>query len=100
MKNVLTPKQVARALGVSESSVKRWCDQGAVPTQYTRGGHRRIALASVVEMVRQGKWQLVQPEALGLPPTSGTTGRVLERALQQMTEALLAGSCSALRRAW
>jgi MerR family transcriptional regulator, light-induced transcriptional regulator len=38
----LTTRQVADALKVSESSVKRWCDQGAIPTIRTVGGHRRI----------------------------------------------------------
>jgi excisionase family DNA binding protein len=38
----LTTRQVADALNVSESSVKRWCDQGAIPTIRTVGGHRRI----------------------------------------------------------
>ena len=40
----LTTRQVAEALSVSESSVKRWCDQGAIPTIRTVGGHRRIPL--------------------------------------------------------
>jgi predicted site-specific integrase-resolvase len=31
-RGLLTPKQVARAIGVSESSLKRWCDKGVLPT--------------------------------------------------------------------
>lgn len=37
-----SPKQIAGALNVSESSVKRWCDRGVIPTFRTVGGHRRI----------------------------------------------------------
>ena len=42
MEEQLTTRQVADALKVSESSVKRWCDQGVIPTIRTVGGHRRI----------------------------------------------------------
>lgn len=46
----LSPKQAAQALGVSESSVKRWCDQGAVPVLRTAGGHRRIPQQSLQKL--------------------------------------------------
>ncbi|REJ93532.1 MAG: helix-turn-helix domain-containing protein [Planctomycetota bacterium] len=49
MNDLLTPKQVARAISVSESSIKRWCDRGAIATQYTPGGHRRIPLSGLLE---------------------------------------------------
>ena len=59
MRDLLTPKQVARAIDVSESSIKRWCDKGVIPTQYTAGGHRRITMADTLEFLRTGKYQLV-----------------------------------------
>ncbi len=46
-----SPKQVAEALGVSESSVKRWCDLGAVPVVRTAGGHRRIPRKSLEQLL-------------------------------------------------
>jgi MerR family transcriptional regulator, light-induced transcriptional regulator len=49
-----SPKQAAQALGVSESSVKRWCDLGAVPVLRTAGGHRRIPRKSLEELLAQG----------------------------------------------
>ncbi len=91
MRDLLTPKQVARSLDVSESSIKRWCDKGDIPTQYTAGGHRRIAIPALLEFLRERKYALVHPEALGLPPTSGQTARVVERAREQLIEALLTG---------
>lgn len=91
MRELLTPKQLARAIEVSESSVKRWCDKGVIATQYTAGGHRRITMAGALEFVRNGKFELVHPEALGLPPTCGQTVRVVDRAREQLTEALIAG---------
>ena len=98
MRDLITPKQVARAINVSESSVKRWCDKGIIPTQYTAGGHRRVTMAAIMEFVREGKHELVHPEALGLPATSGQTVRVVERAREQLAEALLAGDESRCRQ--
>lgn len=91
MKELLTPKQVSRAIQVSESSVKRWCDKGVIPTQYTAGGHRRIPMGGLLEFLRSSKQQLVRPEVLGLPATTGQTNRVIDRAAGQLTEALVVG---------
>ncbi len=98
MRELLTPKQVARAIQVSESSVKRWCDKGVIPTQYTAGGHRRIPLSGLLAFVRTSKHELSAPEALGLPASSGRTAWVLERALEQMIQSLLAGEESRCRQ--
>ncbi len=91
MRDLVTPKQVARALEVSESSIKRWCDKGLIPTRYTAGGHRRIPLAELLEYLRVNKHPMIRPDALGLPPTSGRTTRVMHRSAAQFTEALLTG---------
>ena len=99
MREQLTPKQVARALDVSESSVKRWCDKGVIGARYTAGGHRRIPIGLLMEFLRESKYQLVHPEALGLPPTSGQSVRVVHRALEQVTAALLAGDEARCRSA-
>jgi len=91
MNEFLTSKQVARAIQASESSVKRWCDKGVIPTHYTAGGHRRIALPDLIKFLRTSKYDLVSPEVLGLPATTGQTVRVIDRATPQFTEALLNG---------
>ncbi len=62
-----SPKQVAEALCVSESSVKRWCDRGAVPTVRTLGGHRRVTLDGLNQFLNQTGRELSNPEVLGLP---------------------------------
>ena len=51
LKQVLTPKQVADAIGVSEASLKRWCDKGLIPATRTAGGHRRLPISGVVQQV-------------------------------------------------
>lgn len=98
MRDLVTPKQVARAMGVSESSVKRWCDKGLLETHYTAGGHRRIATAKVIEFLKSGSHRLVEPELLGLPATIGQSDRVIHRAAKQFEEALLAGIESLCRQ--
>jgi len=62
-----SPKQVAIALGVSESTIKRWCDQDRIPTFRTEGGHRRIALECLCQFIRQSGQCLAHPDAIGLP---------------------------------
>ena len=39
---MLSPRELAEAVGVSESSLKRWADRGRVHVHRTEGGHRRI----------------------------------------------------------
>jgi excisionase family DNA binding protein len=65
-----SPKQVARALEVSESSIKRWCDKGAIPTVRTNGGHRRITLDALQAFIRDSGRELRIPDVLGLPKLS------------------------------
>jgi len=65
--NSITTRQAARALGVSEASLKRWCDQGLLPAVRTPGGHRRLPLNGVVQFVRDRHLELVRPNLLGLP---------------------------------
>ncbi len=91
MKAQVSPKQLARAIQVSESSIKRWCDQGAISTLKTAGGHRRIDMTDVMRFLREKGYALVRPEILGLPATTGRTAWVLDRAEAGFREALLVG---------
>lgn len=89
---LLSPKQVARAIGVSESSLKRWCDQGLIRTVRTVGGHRKMPLAEVLRFVREREQSLVSPEVLGLPPVSEHAGLGLTRGMPRLVDALLGGN--------
>ena len=43
----LTLGQAAKYLGVAQSTIRKWSDQGRVPAFYTPGGHRRYRLADL-----------------------------------------------------
>ncbi len=62
----LTPFGLASAIGVSESSVKRWCDAGRIPAFRTMGGHRRIAKRDAIAFIRKSGAKIVAPEPLGI----------------------------------
>ncbi len=61
MEEHLSTRQVAAALNVSESSVKRWCNRGVIPTVRTVGGHRRIPLAGFMEFLDQTNREVITP---------------------------------------
>ena len=67
MKPVISPNELAAAIGVSESTIKRWVDNGDIVATRTSGGHRRIAIAEVLRFTRQTQTRILRPELLGLP---------------------------------
>lgn len=86
-----TPKQVARAIGVSDASLKRWCDGGKIAFVRTVGGHRRIEIAAVLDFLKSTGRPMVRPEILRLPATCGSGKTVAKRAVQQTFDALASG---------
>jgi excisionase family DNA binding protein len=98
VKKLVTPKQVAQAINVSESSLKRWCDQGLLTAVRTAGGHRRLAVDDVIQFLRNSGQQLVRPELLGLPSNTGRTAAMEERARDRLRDALIAGDEDQCRR--
>lgn len=70
-KTLLSPRDLAEAIGVSESSVKRWADDGRLRAARTAGGHRRIPLREAVRFVRESEAVLVRPGLLELDELRG-----------------------------
>lgn len=98
MSETFSPKQVARAIGVSESSLKRWCDRGLIPTICTAGGHRRLPVQGVLDFIKSTQRTLVQPEVLGLPSPLGGRRRTLTEGSDELVQLLIAGDELAARR--
>jgi len=98
VKQLVSPRQVAQAIGVSESSLKRWCDKGDLQTVRTAGGHRRLAIDQVVQFLRQTGHTMVRPELLGLPSNTGKGATIADRAVPQIVAALTAGDEEQCRR--
>jgi len=100
MEKLLTSKELAEAIGSSESSMRRWTNSGAIRTARTVGGHRRIALSEAIRFVRESGMTVVRPDLLGLPETPSTqSGEPLGgRSLaQQMYTALHSGDALAAK---
>lgn len=62
----LSTSEFARAIGVSDSSVRRLADAGEIEIHRTRGGHRRIPVGEAVRYVREAKIAVVHPDMLGM----------------------------------
>lgn len=72
----LSPRDLGTAIGVSESSIKRWVDDGELPSVRTRGGHRRIRVGEAMRWISQHGHTVVRPELLGLPDRLRTLERL------------------------
>lgn len=84
-----TPKQIARALGVSESSVKRWVDNGRLPATKTAGGHRKVPHSSLVSFIRETGHELADPALIGMVTTAPRVA--LEDSCDRLYDELIAG---------
>lgn len=93
MRELLTPRDLADAIGVSESSLRRWIDGGRIKTARTVGGHRRVALPEAVRFIRDSGAIVVRPELLGLNDLSAyVPGKSDDQAdLEYIHDALLQG---------
>jgi excisionase family DNA binding protein len=77
----LTLGQAAKYLGVAQSTIRKWSDQGRVPAFYTPGGHRRYRrgdLETFLERLGPGGRSAGGPTILIVDDDEGT--RALVRA--------------------
>ena len=98
MERYFSPRAVAAALGVSESSLKRWVDEGRIAADRTAGGHRRITQTGLLSYLRKEGVAVVNPSAIGYATeTDGTEGaEVIQDAIasgdgDRLRESLLRG---------
>lgn len=93
-----SPRTVADALGVSESSLKRWCDRGALEISKTAGGHRKIPRSSILDFAREHQMRLAKPELIGLPDLEIAIPESIDSAADMMLASLLEGRMEDFRR--
>jgi excisionase family DNA binding protein len=58
-KTILSTSDVARLFNVTETTVKRWADEGTLKCQKTPGGHRKFEIRNVVEFAEQNQFDPV-----------------------------------------
>ena len=85
-----SPKKVAHAIGVSESSLKRWCDAGFIKAVKTAGGHRRVTRSEVVAFIKRKNYALRDPLAIGLPDIRDVNFAGIDQARVNFLSAMLA----------
>jgi len=56
-KTILSTSDVARLFSVTETTVKRWADEGTLKCQKTPGGHRKFAIRNVVDFAEQNHFE-------------------------------------------
>jgi excisionase family DNA binding protein len=89
---LLSPRDAARALGASESSLKRWVDAGELVAQRTGGGHRRIPVSEVLRFAGAQGIALRHPELVG-----GSRPAVPRDLASRLVEGLLAGNAAGVQ---
>lgn len=97
MKSILSPRQFAQGIGVSESSVKRWIDDGQISASRTAGGHRRIPIQEAARYIRDHGVVVVRPDVIGLAEVGGARREPTEAAGERLLGYLRSGSASEAR---
>ena len=92
---LLSPRELADALGVSESSLKRWVDAGKIAAARTEGGHRKISLPEAVRFIRETGAPVAHPELLDMPEVAAVQRRAIGR--DALFEMLAAGDAPGVR---
>ncbi len=66
-KTILSTADVARLFNVTETTVKRWADEGMLKCQKTPGGHRKFEIRNVIEFADKNHFEpiatLTMPES-------------------------------------
>ncbi|KAA1258689.1 Helix-turn-helix domain protein [Rubripirellula obstinata] len=88
----LSTSEFARAIGVSDSSVRRLADAGEIEIHRTRGGHRRIPVSEAIRYVRATQTEVTHPDLLGLEVAPKDV--VPESAETEILRALEAGKAA------
>ena len=87
----ISPRHLAEAIGMSESSLKRWADRGFLSVTRTAGGHRRIDVQEAIRFIRSRELTVLDPILLGLPGSSESYSMMGSNTSEVFLSALLKG---------
>jgi methanogenic corrinoid protein MtbC1 len=73
-KTILSTADIARLFNVTETTVKRWADEGMLKCQKTPGGHRKFEIRSIVEFAEKNNFE--PAGVLDIPADDGTAQRI------------------------
>jgi excisionase family DNA binding protein len=94
--NYLSTAQVAEALGVGVSTVKRWVEEGLLPAAKTAGGHRKLLMADVLDVARRNNLPVRDLARLTGAPV-GRRQPDLKAVSKDLYQALRAGDADSAR---
>ncbi|MBG80433.1 MAG: hypothetical protein CMJ39_06975 [Phycisphaerae bacterium] len=94
---LLSPRDLAEAIGMSESSLKRWADRGLLEVTRTAGGHRRITVKDAIKFIREKHLRILNPTAIGLPGISASGVEDIDDETQALLDHLVNGQ---IAEAW
>ena len=77
-KTILSTVDVARLFNVTETTVKRWADDGTLRCHKTPGGHRKFPMRNVVEFAERNKFE---PAGVLALPAQDDLGASIQMAL-------------------
>ena len=75
----LSTQEVARMIAVTETTVKRWADEGKIPCHKTLGRHRKFLLKDILAFAEHHAYPLTGGSA---PPLSKRQAEILEFSVQ------------------
>jgi excisionase family DNA binding protein len=95
-KTILSTADVARLFDVTETTVKRWADEGELRCQKTPGGHRKFEIRSVIEFADRNNFEPVA--TLELPGSDALADSIrvaiLSRDYAKLVDAFIAKALS------
>ncbi|HEX9007483.1 MAG TPA: cobalamin-dependent protein [Bacteroidota bacterium] len=86
-KTILSTADVARLFSVTETTVKRWADEGSLKCQRTPGGHRKFVIKYVIEFAEKNN---LEPTGVLQMPEREQASNRLERAILDRDGSVLA----------
>jgi excisionase family DNA binding protein len=75
-KTIFSTADVARLFNVTETTVKRWADEGKLKCQKTPGGHRKFEIRNVIEFAEKNNFEPVGALEFPSRDTSGSTTEI------------------------